>query len=140
MPWPKGVSGLVEIWRSAVQATHDFLDEADFRRIESNLPSLYFPNVTLIVADVDGTPVGFAGVAEGNLEMLFVSNTLREKGIGSALLHKAITDLGVAKVDVNEQNASALRFYLNQGFSQVARSELDSDGRPYPLLQLEMRN
>lgn len=130
--------GLVEIWRSAVRATHDFLDESDFERIEGNLTSLYFPAVSLIIAEHDGVPVGFAGVAEASLEMLFVSDPSRGGGIGTALLDKVIADYGVTKVDVNEQNTSAYSFYLSRGFVQVGRSELDGDGRPYPLLHLEL--
>lgn len=130
---------LVEIWRSAVRATHDFLEESDFERIENNLASTYFPAVTLIVAERDGEPVGFAGVAEGNLEMLFVSAAARGGGIGSALLAEVIAKNGVTKVDVNEQNTGARGFYLSRGFQQVRRSELDGDGRPYPVLHLELQ-
>lgn len=129
---------LTEIWRSAVRATHDFLDESDFERIEGNLAAAYFPAVSLIVAEHDGELMGFAGVAEGNLEMLFVSNAARGRGVGTALLAEAIAEYGVTKVDVNEQNASAHRFYLDRGFVQIGRSDLDGDGRPYPLLHLEI--
>lgn len=130
--------GLVEIWRSAVRATHDFLEESDFERIEGSLASLYFPAVSLIVAEHDGAPVGFAGVAEGSLEMLFVSSSSHGGGVGTALLTQVIAVHGVTKVDVNEQNTRAQRFYLDRGFVQVGRSELDGDGRPYPLLHLEI--
>lgn len=129
---------LVEIWRSAVRATHDFLSEEDFARIEDNLAGSYFPAVSLIVADRGGRPVGFAGVAAGNLEMLFVSDDARGSGIGSELLREAIGSLGATQVDVNEQNVDALGFYLSRGFVRVGRSELDGDGKPYPILHLEL--
>lgn len=129
---------LVEIWRSAVRATHDFLAESDFERIESRLASAYFPAVNLLVAELEGTPVGFAGVLDGNLEMLFVADAHRGSGIGGALLAEAITHLGVAAVDVNEQNPGATAFYLSKGFTQAGRSELDGDGRSYPILHLRL--
>lgn len=132
-------AALVEIWRSAVRATHDFLDEADFARIESHLASDYLPAATLTVAERDGKPLGFAGVHGDGLEMLFVSDSVRGQGIGSALLAEVIANQAVLKVDVNEQNTSAHAFYLSRGFVQVGRSELDGDGRPYPLLHLEIR-
>ncbi|WP_415046808.1 GNAT family N-acetyltransferase [Gordonia sp. (in: high G+C Gram-positive bacteria)] len=128
----------MEIWRSAVRATHDFLDESDFERIEAGLISGYLPAVSILVADTDGGPVGFAGVAEGRLEMLFVSDSARGKGVGTALLDEAVARHGVTEADVNEQNAGALGFYLSRGFVQAGRSELDGDGRPYPLLHLEI--
>lgn len=129
---------LVEIWRSAVGATHDFLDESDFSRIEAHLGSDYFPAVQLSVAEADGKPVGFAGVLDGSLEMLFVSAEARGTGIGSALLTEVIRHQAVTKVDVNEQNGDAHGFYLSRGFTQVGRSELDSDGRPYPIIHMEL--
>lgn len=129
---------LVDIWRSAVRATHDFLDESDFIRIESRLASGYFPAVTLTVAEKDGKPVGFAGVHGGSLEMLFVSNSVRGQGIGSALLSEVIAHQAVTKVDVNEQNPGAHGFYVSRGFVQVGRSERDGDGRPYPTLHMEL--
>lgn len=135
---PAEYPALVEIWRSAVRATHDFLEESDFDRIESNLASAYLPAVSLIVAERAGEPVGFAGIAEGNLEMLFVTDEARGQSIGSKLLNEAITEFGVTRVDVNEQNSGACGFYLSRGFEQVGRDELDGDGRPYPTLHLEL--
>lgn len=136
---PVEFPALVEIWRSAVRATHDFLDETDFTRIHSHLASDYFPAVRLTVADLEGQPVGFAGVLDGGLEMLFVSDAVRGRGVGSALLTDAIENQGVSRVDVNEQNSGARSFYLRRGFVQVGRSALDGDGRPYPTLHLEIR-
>lgn len=129
---------LVEIWRSAVLATHGFLDPADFARIEGNLASAYFPAVTLLVAERAGRPIAFAGVVDGGLEMLFVSDDARGGGVGSALLATVVAHHGVTRVDVNEQNTAAHGFYLARGFERVGRSELDSDGRPYPILHLEL--
>lgn len=135
---PVEYPALVEIWRSAVRATHDFLEESDFDRIESNLASVYLPAVSLIVAERAGEPVGFAGIAEGNLEMLFVTDEARGQSIGTKLLNEAITEFGVTRVDVNEQNSGACGFYLSRGFEQVGRDELDGDERPYPTFHLEL--
>lgn len=48
---------LAAIWRGAVDATHDFLAEADRDEIEAKLQSDYFPAVALSVAERDGRPV-----------------------------------------------------------------------------------
>lgn len=129
---------LVAIWRGAVDATHDFLADADRDEIEARLQSDYLPAVVLSVAERDGRPVGFSGVLDGTLEMLFVAWTQRNRGIGSALLTHAITEYGVTKVDVNEQNVSAAEFYTHRGFEVVGRNETDEAGRPYPLLHLRL--
>jgi putative acetyltransferase len=41
-------------------------------------------------------------------------------------------------VDVNEQNSAARRFYEACGFVVEGRSELDDQGRPYPLLHMRL--
>jgi len=80
---------LTAIWRSAVNATHDFLTTADRDEIEGKLQSEYFPAVVLSVAERDGRQVGSSGVLDGTLEMLFVDATQRGGGIGTALLNHA---------------------------------------------------
>ncbi|WP_435655920.1 hypothetical protein [Brucella pituitosa] len=39
-------------------------------------------------------------------------------------------------VDVNEQNTQGVGFYKHMGFGQVGRSELDDQGKAYPILKL----
>lgn len=127
---------LVEIWRGAVDATHGFLAEEDRDEIESRLASDYFPQVDLWVAERDGDIVGFAGISDGALEMLFVDAVHRGAGIGSALLAFVVAKHGVTALDVNEQNDSAAEFYRRRGFVVVSRSDVDDQGRPYPLLHM----
>lgn len=74
---------LASIWRGAVDATHDFLADAHRDEIEAKLHSDYLLAVVLSVAARDGRPVGFSGVRDETLEMLFVDGTQRDGGIGS---------------------------------------------------------
>lgn len=135
---PAEYPALAAIWRGAVDATHDFLAAADRDEIEAKLQTDYLPAVVLSVATHDGRPVGFSGVLDGTLEMLFVDATRRDGGIGTALLTHAIREHGVTDVDVNEQNVSAAGFYAHRGFEVVGRSETDEAGRPYPMLHLRL--
>jgi len=70
--------------------------------------------------------------------MLFIHPDYREQGIGRTLLSYAMNERGATTVDVNEQNDQALGFYMRMGFEVVARSELDSNGKPYPLLHMRL--
>lgn len=135
---PEEYPRLVQVWRSAVDATHQFLADEHRDEIESRLASDYLPQVDLLVADLGGVPVGFAGVSGESLEMLFVDAGQRGRGIGTALL-SFVVERGVTTVDVNEQNAQAVEFYRRRGFTVVGRSELDDQGRPYPILHLALR-
>ena len=131
---------LVEVWRSAVDATHDFVEEADLWEIEAMLAAAYLPNARVTVAEVDGRPVGFTGTADGRLEMMFVHNDHRHHGVGSALLDHVIREESVVELEVNEQNQQALGFYLAHGFEVSGRRDVDDAGRPSPLLHLTLRS
>ena len=71
--------------------------------------------------------------------MLFIHPEYRGKGIGKTLLDYSIDKLKVTKVDVNEQNEQAVGFYKYCGFEVIKRSELDSSGKPYPTLHMELK-
>lgn len=47
-------------------------------------------------------------------------------------------DLGARRLDVDEQNAQAVGFYLHYGFEVVGRSETGGMGDPFPLLHLQL--
>ncbi|WP_291279335.1 GNAT family N-acetyltransferase [Galactobacter sp.] len=129
---------LVEIWRSAVDATHEFLATAHRDEIQSRLESDYLPEVDVYVAERDGAVTGFAGVSGPKLEMLFVEASHRGGGIGSGLLDAVVANYGVTTLDVNEQNAAAAEFYQRRGFVVVGRSDVDEQGLPYPLLRMAL--
>ncbi|WP_302994213.1 GNAT family N-acetyltransferase [Parabacteroides goldsteinii] len=128
---------LMEIWESAVSSTHDFLKEEDFLYYKEQLP-VYFQHVTLFGFEQEGILIGFMGIAEGNLEMLFVDDNYRGTGIGKRLITYAIGNLQVTKVDVNEQNIQAVGFYKYMDFSIYKRSNLDGEGKEYPILHMQL--
>ncbi|WP_425637654.1 GNAT family N-acetyltransferase [Algoriphagus yeomjeoni] len=138
---PSEYPQVVELWEASVRATHEFLSEEDILFFKPLILNEYLKAVDLnCVRDDDGVILGFSGVAEGNLEMLFVHPDHAGKGIGKALLIHAIKSQLVSKVDVNEQNPKATQFYLKNGFEIIGRSELDGTGKPYPILHLELLN
>lgn len=128
---------LRDIWVSSVSNTHHFLAKEDFEYYKENLPN-YFLHVALFGYEIGNQLVGFVGVAEQNLEMLFIHNDFRRKGVGKTLLDFSIQELNVKSVDVNEQNQQAIDFYLSQGFKVTSRSEKDNEGKAYPILHLSL--
>lgn len=130
---------LLGIWRRAVRATHDFLTPQHFTELETIVAESYLPHAALWVA-VDGQDraVGFMGLSQTHIDTLFIDPDLRGKGIGTMLVEHARQSAGAVTVDVNEQNGQAVGFYDRLGFRQTGRSEVDDEGRPYPLLHLRM--
>ncbi|MCY1527926.1 putative N-acetyltransferase YjaB [compost metagenome] len=130
---------LMDIWASAVLATHHFLAEEDFLYFKSIIAEQFFPQVQLSgLWDNDGVLQAFLGTAGDMMEMLFVAPEAQGKGYGKTLLQFAITTLHICRVDVNEQNEAATGFYLNQGFTIQSRSDKDSMGKDYPILHLSL--
>jgi putative acetyltransferase len=130
---------LLNIWLRSVRATHHFLQESDIEALLPQLRDTYLPAVELwITVDAEDSPLGFIGLNENHVEMLFIEPDLRGRGIGRALLDHACSSRNQMSVDVNEQNPEAVGFYLHYGFVQTGRSPLDGEGRPFPLLHLSL--
>jgi putative acetyltransferase len=136
----KEYTTVVELWEASVRATHHFLKEQDIAYYKPLILNTYLDAVELkCIRDKDQKIVAFIGVADQNLEMLFIHPDHRGKGIGKMLLDYAIDKLKVVKVDVNEQNEQAVGFYKHSGFEMIHRSELDSSGKPFPILHMELK-
>ena len=132
-------SQLLKIWESSVRATHHFLNENQILQIrELILQHHYFDHVKLFHVERDGKIAGFMGLAYEKIEMLFIEPEYFNLGIGSVLIKHALS-LGMTEVDVNEHNTNALAFYSTHGFQQIARSELDAEGNPFPILHLKLK-
>lgn len=134
---PQLVQQLVEVWQRSVQATHLFLSAPEIAAIRTYVPQALCGEEHLIVAqDESGTPVGFMGVQENRLEMLFLDPEARGQGLGACLLCLGMEQYGVSELTVNEQNPAAAGFYQHMGFAVYRRSELDEQGGPYPILYM----
>lgn len=131
---------LCRLWKASVSASHHFLSSYDIDNLEPEvaLALSTIPNIYILKSD--GLIKGFMGVDEQKVEMLFVLPECRGQGIGKTLMQFAIRNLNVNLVDVNEQNPDALQFYCKQGFALELRSPFDSQGRPFPILHLRLKN
>ena len=134
---PHDVPRAIEIWRTAVDATHGFLTPQDRAEIDSIVAEQFLPNAELWLAtDADDYPVGFLVMDGTAIDALFVDPAFHGQGFGTALLDQALALSPQATVEASEQADNALPFYLARGFRVVGRSETDGQGRPYPLIYL----
>ena len=136
---PTDFDEIIAVWEASVRATHHFLREEDIRYFKPLIRNEYLQAVSLFcIRNEQGRIAGFLGVSGDKVEMLFIDPVYRGKGIGKALLHYAVKELGLRKVDVNEQNEGAVGFYRHHGFEVVGRSEVDGTGKPYPILSMQL--
>ncbi|MCW5922385.1 MAG: GNAT family N-acetyltransferase [Saprospiraceae bacterium] len=129
---------ILNIWEKSVLATHDFLNPTDFEEIKQLVQTLNFNDFEVYCLKQNDEVAGFIGLAEQKIEMLFFSPEYIGKGLGRKLTDFALSELKADKVDVNEQNTNAVKFYEKLGFKTYERTEKDDQGKDYPLLRMKL--
>ena len=133
---PSDVGRALEIWRGAVDATHQFLSPEDRAELD-DLVAGFLPEAEMWVAEEEGRVLGFLILDGSMIDALFVDPEVHGRGVGTALVQHAIALAPDATVDANERATNALPFYESRGFVRTGRSETDRQGRPYPLVHLK---
>lgn len=129
----------LEIWRSAVAATHAFLTPEDLARIDGLVSDWLSEARPWVLVNEDDRPLGFMALTGAHIDALFVDSNHHGSGVGRALIGHARSLHAALTVDVNEQNPGAVGFYQRLNFERTGRSPVDGQGRPYPLLHLAWR-
>lgn len=131
------IKNLLEVWRTSVRASHHFLTEEDILHLspfaEQGLQHIQH----LVVMEDAENPIGFMGVQDKKIEMLFLHPDYFRKGLGKQLVEYAFNEMEVELVDVNEQNPDARKFYERMGFEVFKRNEYDGEGNPFPILEMK---
>ena len=127
---------LLDIWRKAVDATHDFLTPSDRTAIEAEVAAFLPQAPAWLATDLDDHAIGFMLIDGTHMEALFIDPAWRGQGIGRRLVDHALSLHPTLTTDVNEQNAQAIGFYEAMRFARTGRSPKDGQGRPYPLIHL----
>ena len=135
----KDMVNILKVWESSVKATHLFLTQSDIISLRPFVEEgVKFISHLAVLRDENDTIQAFIGVHDHKIEMLFVNDTCRGKGLGKHLVSWAINTLDVKFVDVNEQNEQGLGFYKYMGFEVFDRSALDEQGMPFPILHMKL--
>ena len=140
------VANLIEIWEESVRATHTFLSEAEILKIKEYVPDAICNVESLLVLFEDdedsgksvSVPIGFMGIENKKIEMLFLLPDGRGKGFGKMLVQYGIENFSAEEVTVNEQNPKAKGFYEHLGFKTYKTSATDEQGNPYPIAWMRL--
>lgn len=130
---------IVQLWEANVKVTHTFLTKEEIQNIKQYVPQAveHEPHLCIALSE-KGELLGFIGVADQRLEMLFIQVNARGQGISKQLLRYAIKNFDVKELTVNEQNPQAIGFYEHLGFVIYKRTDLDEGGQLYPLLYMKL--
>ena len=133
------INELLEVWEDSVKATHTFLSNKEIENIKEYVPQALKSIAHLVIMENENhKPIAFMGIENNKLEMLFIKNSERGKGIGKQLLTYGIENYNINELAVNEQNPMAKGFYEHMGFKVYQRNELDDQGNPYPVLYMKL--
>jgi putative acetyltransferase len=129
---------LLDIWLRSVRVTHTFVSEDDVRAMTPQVREYLTSSATefWVLCNESGAVMGFMGMSGNKMESLFLAPEFHRRGGGRYLVRHVQAMHDELLVDVNEQNTAARAFYEACGFVVEGRSELDEQGRPYPLLHL----
>ena len=138
---PELITQLLNVWEDSVRETHKFLTDEEILEIKEYVPEA-LNGVSHLITETDesGKNIAFMGIEENKLEMLFIKNSERGKGVGKKLLLYGIEEYGVNDLAVNEDNPLARGFYEHMGFKVYKRNELDDQGKPYPVLYMRLED
>lgn len=129
---------LTAVLERSVRATHQFLFASEIDAIKKDVPEALQAVEHLILAvNESDSPPGFMRIGNRKLEMLFIDPEERDKGLGKKLIRCGIETFGIHEITVNEQHPDAVGFYKKPGFSVYKRTEIDEEGRRYPLLWMK---
>ncbi len=135
---PEHKKEILAVWEKSVLATHLFLTEKDFVEIKEILQGIEFEKLNLICLMDNDKVIGFIGLQDTKIEMLFLDPAYFGKGLGYKLVEYAMSTFKANLVDVNEQNINAKNFYERIGFQVYERTEKDDLGKNYPLLRMKI--
>jgi putative acetyltransferase len=124
----------VALWLRTWQAAYPALDFAarlDWWRARWRNELL--PAATVVIAEADGAMIGFVTVDPGTLylDQIVVAPERWGSGVGAALISEAKRiSPGGLDLDVNTDNARAIRFYGKQGFAISGAGKNPISGKP----------
>ncbi|HCJ55846.1 MULTISPECIES: GNAT family N-acetyltransferase [Glutamicibacter] len=123
------VPDLLDIWRGSVERRGDFLSAADIDAVAVALEAIYSQSVSIRIAQQGQRIVGFAAWGPTQIELLWVSHSDRQKGVGRVLLEQIIATTPGVSVHLDSQRRHAIDFFGTCGFKLISSDAEASEQR-----------
>jgi putative acetyltransferase len=128
---------MISVWEKSVRATHHFVSSEEVDRLKELVKKIDFNSYSVYCLTSESKVLGFLGVEDDVIETLFLDPDYIGQQLGTKLINFALDELKATKVNVNEQNLNAVKFYSKFGFVTYERTEEDSEG--YPILKMKLK-
>ena len=120
---------VVASWRSASELAHPFLSQTFLEKEAHDVRNDYLALAETWVCEVDGRVVGFIAMIENIIGGLFIDPHYHGRGLGRALVDKALAEKGPLEVEVFRDNVIGRRFYQAYGFHREGVSFHEPSGQ-----------
>jgi putative acetyltransferase len=127
---------MISVWEKSVRATHHFVSSREVERLKELVKEIDFNSYSVYCLVSEDKVLGFLGVEDNVIESLFLDPDYIGQKFGTKLMDFALNTLKANKVNVNEQNTEAIKFYTKFGFKTYERTKKDSYGNDYPILKM----
>lgn len=131
----KDLNTLLDVWYSASQVAHPFLNEDFLAQERRAIAEVYLPNAETWVFELEGVVAGFISLIGNEVGGIFVDANHHSRGIGRALMDHARSIRGGLELDVFKDNRVGRRFYEKYGFIQVGEYRHEETG----FMQLKLK-
>ncbi|MDA5093339.1 GNAT family N-acetyltransferase [Aliiroseovarius sp. KMU-50] len=131
-----GVANILSQWNAATP----WMPRLHSRASEKYFARMLVERSWVHVARHDGRVLGFLARDNTMIHALYLSPAARGNGIGKALLDHAKTASGTLVLYTFVANEAAQRFYLREGFIEVARTGGQGNDEGLPDIRYEWRN
>ncbi|WP_297341097.1 GNAT family N-acetyltransferase, partial [Pseudophaeobacter sp.] len=102
---PVDKPAVLSIWREASALAHPFLTTEATDQAEVMIRDHFLDLAETYMADVAGAPVGFISLIDQEVGGLFLRPAFHGRGIGRALMDRAVARKGYLELDVFTKNS-----------------------------------
>lgn len=118
---------VMAIWLESTIKAHPFIDKPYWENNFNTVKDIYLPHSVTYVFEEDSIIKGFISIIdESFIGALFVGTDFQGQGIGSHLLHFAVSNYKNLSLCVYKDNVKSTDFYLYKGF-KILETQLNQD-------------
>ena len=129
---------VLNIWLKASIDAHHFISEKFWSSKLKEMREIYIPMSETYVYETDQGVIGFFSLHKKVLAAIFVSPDEQGKGIGKALIKKAISIKNHLSLTVYRENYSSIAFYKKIGFCIIGKKIDKHTGHEELLMEYSM--
>ena len=128
------IDNVMEIWITENIRAHDFIPKEYWKKNFEYVKKI-LPNAEIYVYVENEKIVGFIGLNDNYIEVIFIDSKYQYKGIGTALLNKAKKMKDELTLSAYKKNTKAIQFYLKNEFKIVEKNiDKENDKVEYIML------